>query len=326
MLVEKTELTAGSTWHAAGLLPLFNMSYSVGQLHKYSIDLYQTLEECCQCTDPWAAAQVFHLTRDMVDLFCAVLPSHHGGTVSTLPRAAALQHNNCMYLAHHLVTLGHQFHARLPPPLNSQSTTFVDQVPLVRSLGEECFLAEMTKQSSCLLGFLKSFRTFTGVSSSQRDVVYRSLQMALLHLSQLSKVYLEVLPVMIHHKAVGSLLDTFVAEMVSMVLSMEDIASDDATELHAVLGVVLEKGPPTLLLTAEEASMTSVATYCRSWEKLEKLAVVLNASLQEIVELWGGDGGGIGKVFSVSEGRGLIKALFRNTERRASALNKIVSL
>ena len=44
MLVEKTELTAGSTWHAAGLLPLFNMSYSVGQLHKYSIDLYQQLE------------------------------------------------------------------------------------------------------------------------------------------------------------------------------------------------------------------------------------------------------------------------------------------
>ena len=44
MLVEKTEPTAGSTWHAAGLLPLFNMSYSVGQLHKYSIDLYQQLE------------------------------------------------------------------------------------------------------------------------------------------------------------------------------------------------------------------------------------------------------------------------------------------
>ena len=32
-LIERTELTAGSTWHAAGLLPLFNMSYTVGQLH-----------------------------------------------------------------------------------------------------------------------------------------------------------------------------------------------------------------------------------------------------------------------------------------------------
>ncbi len=45
VLVERTELTAGSTWHAAGLLPLFNLSYSVGQIHKYSVALYQTLEE-----------------------------------------------------------------------------------------------------------------------------------------------------------------------------------------------------------------------------------------------------------------------------------------
>jgi len=45
VLVEKAELTSGSTWHAAGLLPLFNMSYSVGQVHKYSVNLYRTLEE-----------------------------------------------------------------------------------------------------------------------------------------------------------------------------------------------------------------------------------------------------------------------------------------
>ena len=44
VLVERRELTSGSTWHAAGLLPLFNMSYSVGQLHKYSISLYGEIE------------------------------------------------------------------------------------------------------------------------------------------------------------------------------------------------------------------------------------------------------------------------------------------
>src|SRR5262245_51559674 len=44
VLLERTELTAGSTWHAAGLLPLFNMSYTVGQLHKYSVDLYKKLQ------------------------------------------------------------------------------------------------------------------------------------------------------------------------------------------------------------------------------------------------------------------------------------------
>ena len=45
VLVERRELTSGSTWHAAGLLPLFNMSYSVGQIHKYSVALYKTLQE-----------------------------------------------------------------------------------------------------------------------------------------------------------------------------------------------------------------------------------------------------------------------------------------
>ena len=43
LLLERDQLTSGTTWHAAGLLPLFNMSYTVGQLHKYSVDLYKRL-------------------------------------------------------------------------------------------------------------------------------------------------------------------------------------------------------------------------------------------------------------------------------------------
>src|SRR5258708_8813236 len=45
VLLERDELTAGSTWHAAGLPPLFHMSYATGPMHKYSIDLYTTLAQ-----------------------------------------------------------------------------------------------------------------------------------------------------------------------------------------------------------------------------------------------------------------------------------------
>ncbi len=45
MLVERDELTSGSTWHAAGLLPLFNMGYATSHLHDYSVDFYKTLEQ-----------------------------------------------------------------------------------------------------------------------------------------------------------------------------------------------------------------------------------------------------------------------------------------
>ena len=65
VLIEKGELTSGSTWHAAGLLPLFNMSYSVGQVHKYSVKLYNELEE--ETGQPVGFAQVGNLRLAMND-------------------------------------------------------------------------------------------------------------------------------------------------------------------------------------------------------------------------------------------------------------------
>ena len=65
VLLEKGELTSGSTWHAAGLLPLFNMSYSVGQVHKYSVALYRTLEE--ETGQPVGFQQVGNLRLAMND-------------------------------------------------------------------------------------------------------------------------------------------------------------------------------------------------------------------------------------------------------------------
>ena len=65
VLLEKAELTSGSTWHAAGLLPLFNMSYSVGQVHKYSVNLYNQLEE--ETGQPVGFAQVGNLRLAMND-------------------------------------------------------------------------------------------------------------------------------------------------------------------------------------------------------------------------------------------------------------------
>ena len=44
VLLERDELTSGSTWHAAGLLPLFNMGYATSHIHDYSVKHYKTLE------------------------------------------------------------------------------------------------------------------------------------------------------------------------------------------------------------------------------------------------------------------------------------------
>ena len=81
VLCERTELTAGSTWHAAGLLPLFNMSYSVGQIHKYSVALYKTLE--AETEQPVGLVQCGNLrlatNRDRMDEY-----HHYAGTARTI--------------------------------------------------------------------------------------------------------------------------------------------------------------------------------------------------------------------------------------------------
>ena len=43
ILLEKNELTAGSTWHAAGNVPTFSSSWSIMNMQRYSAQLYQRL-------------------------------------------------------------------------------------------------------------------------------------------------------------------------------------------------------------------------------------------------------------------------------------------
>ena len=45
VLLEKNELTAGSTWHAAGNVPTFSTSWSVMNMQRYSTELYRRLAE-----------------------------------------------------------------------------------------------------------------------------------------------------------------------------------------------------------------------------------------------------------------------------------------
>ena len=44
LLLEKSELTSGSTWHAAGGMHTFNGEANISRLQKYTIDLYRELE------------------------------------------------------------------------------------------------------------------------------------------------------------------------------------------------------------------------------------------------------------------------------------------
>ncbi len=74
VLIEKGELTSGSTWHAAGQCPSFIGSYNMAKIHHYSNTLYPTLEEKTGTYVSWHGCGGIRLafSQEEVDWFARV--------------------------------------------------------------------------------------------------------------------------------------------------------------------------------------------------------------------------------------------------------------
>ena len=71
VLVEKGELTSGSTWHAAGQCPSFIADYNMAKIHHYSNTLYPKLEEMTGQATGWhgCGGIRFATTAEELDYF-----------------------------------------------------------------------------------------------------------------------------------------------------------------------------------------------------------------------------------------------------------------
>ena len=71
VLIEKGELTSGSTWHAAGQCPNFVGNYNLAKIHQYSISLYKKLEDLTGQSVSWhtSGSVRFALTEHDIDWF-----------------------------------------------------------------------------------------------------------------------------------------------------------------------------------------------------------------------------------------------------------------
>ena len=71
VLIEKGELTSGSTWHAAGQCPNLVGNYNVARIHEYSNSLYRKLEELTGQSVGWhgCGSVRFALTEQDLDWF-----------------------------------------------------------------------------------------------------------------------------------------------------------------------------------------------------------------------------------------------------------------
>ncbi|NXL31943.1 ZW10 protein, partial [Glaucidium brasilianum] len=305
-------------------LPTCRISSSVEKLMELA---YQTLLEATASTDQ-CCIQLFYSVRNIFQLFYDVVPTYHKENLQKLPQLAAIHHNNCMYIAHHLLTLGHQFRYRLTNILCDGAATFVDMVPGFRRLGMECFLAQMRVQRGEILERLSSARNFSNMDDEENYcAANKAIRQVLHQLKRLGKVWQDVLPVNVYCKAMGTLLNTALMEMVTRIAALEDISAEDADKLYSLCRIMVEEGPRVFTPLPEDDKnkkyQEEVPVYVQKWMTFKELMIILQANLQEIVDQWADGKGPLAAEFSAAEVKSLIRALFQNTERRAAALAKI---
>ncbi|PWA14583.1 centromere/kinetochore protein zw10 homolog isoform X3 [Gambusia affinis] len=305
-------------------LPACRISESVQQLMELAVNtLREAVGSSTQC-----ALQLFFTVRNIFQLFYDVVPTYHKENLLKFPHLAAVQHNNCMYLSHHLLTLGHHFRAHLPQPLSEGVATFVDMVPGFRKLGAQCFLVQLNVQRAELLERLSTAHNFCNLDDEDNyTAASKAVRQVIHQLKQLGTVWQDVLPVSIYCKAMGNLLNTAITEIITKIMMLEDISSEDGEHLHTLCQTIIEEGPLVFIPLAEENKnkkyQEEVPLYVKKWSAFKELVIVLRANLQEIVDRWTDGKGPLAVEFSSSEVKSLVRALFQNTERRAVALTKI---
>lgn len=284
---------------------------------------FKTMQEACQST-PDCAIRLVATAQNIFELYQTVFPIYHKDALENIPQQSAVFHNDCMYLAHHLLTLGHQFSKMSEYAKKTmQVMTFVDKVPYLRRLGAEVFLQQLKSQKQMMVQCLEPLHSYATMQSHDKfSVIEKALKQVLYQLNHLKKVWLEVLPKHTLLRALGNLVNYCIAEVVSTVCAMEDISSDDSVSLRLACESLLLQVPSVFQDSARTPDL-SWRKHVSKWPRLDELVFLLSSSLREIVDRWADGKGPLANAFSIVEVKGFIRALFQNTEHRAQAISRI---
>ena len=120
----------------------------------------------------------------------------------------------------------------------------------------------------------------------------------------------------------GQLIRHVVSYATDCISMLEDIASEAA---HVLINLLkpLEVTCGQLLTSPGEVAAAELLRHVEGWSRLEELKLLLDATLSDIADRWAEGKGPLALAFSPKEVKQMIRALFQNTDRRATVLANI---
>ena len=194
------------------------------------------------------AATLYRTAREVLDLFRAIIPVTHGHEVAHVPRTAAVLHNDCVFFAHHCLTLGLEYKDKFPEvpvedargKLLRHTCMFVDMVPLFRDLADRS-LGEMLDAQAKQLSVLVGERIpLLGEALGSDEILAEwsdaesALQAGLYHVRHLSQAWKPILSSDIWNRSMCFLVDVLLTLFLDQVARAKDISASAAQFANAL--------------------------------------------------------------------------------------------
>jgi len=321
-------------------------------LHQSSISstAFELMKLCRQCMDEaveYAAAvpqsepvaladlpaTLYHAARQVLDLYRAIVPVRYGKEAAEVPRTAAILYNDCIFLAHHCLSLGLLYRDKFAAAtakndgddtLLQRVCIFVDKVPVFRDMADRCMRQMLDRQAKEIQNLVSPRIELLDKALRSEEIVAEwadaesALNAALYHLRHLAQTWKPVLSYDMFQSTIGYLADVMFTLFADQVLKAKDFSTDACQFVHQLFGKALDsvfdllKGGPAFVVDKN----------VRTWNRFQAIGRAMDMSLNDI-EAALSDG-----VFSSVTGQDLtklIQAAFDDSPRRQELLRLLAS-
>jgi len=228
---------------------------------------------------------LFKTSRELFDMFRAVISSRHGISIANIPRCAAIFHNDCDYIAFNLLTLGLEFGPKFRHENLRRMCTFVDMVPIFRRLAEEKLGDVVNIQKGELIKIMEDRMDGLWHSLALDEVgggkiwseSENAVNGAVNHAQQVSQAWGPILATNIYCKAMGMLIDCIFELILSHVMKAPDISESSCQFVNTLFGDLLGSVEECFPKRVAEAQIS-----CKYWHRFFAVGKFMNMSLSEI--------------------------------------------
>ena len=261
-------------------------------------------------------------SRECFDLYRAIIPTTFQREIQTLPRTAAVFHNDGVFLAHHCLTLGLEYRDRYAKEQEGhirKTCIFVDMVPVFRQLADRAMHDMILLQSNEISQLIEERISYLGKSLRSNDVVAEwsdaesAIEAGLYHIRHLRQTWKPVLSVDVLNQSLCYLADVLFHRFLEQLKEATDISTSAGQFLQSLFDQAIS-GIEELV-----AGNTKLSRY---FDRFVAVSKFTGMSLSDI-ELALSDG--VFRSVSGNELSHLIKACFDDSPKRRNLLSLLAS-